>query len=115
MAEHSRFFCRFASVCLSTGKAFKCTQPIIAFLAVEHSSKRLICDVRNQHLSRKKGRVRWRYTAMRQNLGTGLSELLVPQLTKEFFYSYSCWHIGQRVSGTCLHLVGETLQQIGGR
>lgn len=36
-------------------------------------------------------------------------------LQKRGFYSYSCWHVGQRVSGTCLHLVGETLQQIDGR
>lgn len=48
-----------------------------------------------------------------KNLGTNLSELLVTQHTKGgVFYSYSCWHVGQRVSGTCLHLVGETLQQI---
>lgn len=54
--------------------------------------------------------------AMGQNLGTGLSELLVAQLTKKrVFYSYRCWHAGQRVSGTCLHLAGETLQQIDGR
>lgn len=50
-----------------------------------------------------------------KNLGTNLSELLVTQHTNEgVFYSYSCWHVGQKVSGTCLHLVGETLQQIDG-
>lgn len=49
---------------------------------------------------------------MGQNLGTGLSEVLVTELRQEGFYSYSCWHVGKRAdeSLTRMHLVGETLQ-----
>lgn len=109
------FFCRFASGCLSTGTAFKCTQPIIAFLAMGHSSKRLICDVRNQHLSRKKEELDGSIQQWDKIWGLTYLNCLCLSLQKSFFYSYSCWHVGQRASGTCLHLVGETLQQIGGR
>lgn len=83
---------------------------IIFFLAMEHRSKRLICDVRNQDLSRKKGRVRWQYMPM----GTGLSELLVPHLTKKFFTVIA---VGMLVKGrlglACTWLVKHYNKQMG--
>lgn len=105
------------SLLLLTGLGFH-MHLIVAFLSKKQSSKRLTCDIRNQDLRRQKRerKVWWRYLVVGQNLRTGLCEVLVTELRQRGFYSYSSLHVSKRVATflTCLHLVGETLQQIDG-